>query len=190
MSIIHLYPRSKLLRTSNFVFFTDICQTSCSTQILLYRFPFHFRWVHPVPLIWQKSCCSFRLVSRYPSLYRCSSYPHAPGCFIYPHISFFILSHDFYFLFRADASLLWHEITPPMFDSSFFTVSHRGSISVPSAPFVFINFRESLNKSRIRSVPIAEVHSMAANSTPHIPAGKCRPHVPFAADPPVFAPKS
>ena len=138
MSIIHFYPRSKLLRTSNFVFFTDICQTSCSTQILLYRFPFHFRWVHPVPLIWQKSCCSFRLVSRYPSLYRCSPYPHAPGCFIYPHISFFILSHDFYFLFRADASLLWHEITPPMFDSSFFTVSHRGSISDTPARFCMV----------------------------------------------------
>ena len=26
--------------------------------------------------------------------------------------------------------------------------------------------------------------------TPHIPAGKCRPHVPIAAGPPVFAPKS
>ena len=113
MCIIHLYPIVELFFTPQPIFFAELCLTSFSGQVLLYRLQLSFRTVCMIFPVWQKGFESFCFILHDPALKRFPTRADLCCRCAYTYLSCQISLDDLYLLFYSQFLLLRHNNAPP-----------------------------------------------------------------------------
>ena len=129
MGIIHLNPAPKRFTMPYSIFFANIRYTHLSRQVVLYCLPLLLGAIYTV-FMWQKCIYSIRLIVSHPLNHCCLIYPAPPCRLAHTDLPTEIFSYNLDFFFCSYLFLPGHDNTPPMMTVFYFTVSHRGSISL------------------------------------------------------------
>ena len=129
MRIIHLNPAPKRFTMPYSIFFANIRYTYLSRQVVLYCLPLLLGAIYTV-FMWQKCIYSIRLIVSHPLNHCCLIYAAPPCRLAHTDLPTEIFSYNLDFFFCSYLFLPGHDNTPPMMAVFYFTVSHRGSISL------------------------------------------------------------